>query len=114
MISVPELENCPYCGRHATIVMHPGHNWDSKNKDMVTGACYGLWYVGCSYEYFETCEDKGTCHVHPAASWYKDLEEAIKHWNTRAKHSLESSEDTSISTKEPLSKDSFFLKDKEK
>jgi len=49
-----ELRPCPFCGRQATIVRHPGTNWDgSRGKEVNVGAMHGLWYVGCSYPFFE-------------------------------------------------------------
>ena len=88
-ILIPDLEDCPFCGRKATIVLHPGYNWGGEAKDSAIniGAMHGLWYVGCSYEFFEELDIGHVpwCHVKPAASWYAKLEDAIKHWNTRAK-----------------------------
>ena len=78
---LPELRVCPFCKRHATIVMHPGLNWDGElGKGYTVGGMRGLWYVGCSFEFFETVENKKWCEVKPAASWYASLEEAVNHW----------------------------------
>lgn len=82
--SVPEnvhLEDCPFCDGKAIIVRNPGTNWDGKQEHLNVGAGYGTWYVGCPSVFFEsTAKD---CQVHPSASWYAHLADAVKDWNTR-------------------------------
>lgn len=79
-----DLCRCPFCGRRATIVRHPGTNWDGKEgKHINIGALHGLWFVGCSYSYFEGIDSLPECEVSPSIKWYADLNEAIKLWNTR-------------------------------
>jgi hypothetical protein len=79
-----ELKPCPFCGRQATIVMHPGTNWDGKaGKYINVGANHGCWYVGCSYRWFEGLDNDPMCEVCPSASWYAHLEDAIEHWNNQ-------------------------------
>lgn len=78
------LEDCPFCEGKAIIVRHPGMNWDGKSgKHVNIGARHGTWYVGCPSQFFEGLAKD--CEVHPAASWYARLEDAIKAWNKRAK-----------------------------
>jgi len=86
LIHLVKLKQCPFCGRQATIVRNPGSNWDGKKGENVSvGACFGLWFVGCSYVFFEDQDTMQRCELAPAASWYAKLEEAVKQWNTRAK-----------------------------
>ena len=81
---IPNLPPCPFCGRQAAIVMHPGQNWDGKmGKYINIGATHGTWYVGCSYPFFEGLDDKPACEIAPSASWYAHLEDAIEHWCKR-------------------------------
>ena len=79
--SIPTLERCPFCGRHATIVMYPG-NWDVKPPQQ-EGGLYRTWYVGCSYTFFESLDSKLPCEITPSGGWYAKLEDAIKDWNRR-------------------------------
>jgi hypothetical protein len=79
-----ELKSCPFCKRPATIVRNPGSNWDGSEGEHVNiGAGHGLWFVGCSYSFFEGLDKFPDCNIVPAAKWYSQLEEAIKAWNTR-------------------------------
>jgi len=80
---VKKLKPCPFCGRQATIVMHPG-NWDVK-PPIQEGGCQGLWYVGCSYSFFEGLDAEPICEIVPCANWYADLDRAIEAWNWRAR-----------------------------
>lgn len=81
---VENLECCPFCGQSAVIATHCGMNWDGKmDKCVNIGAMYGLWYVGCPAGIYEV--EVKICEVSPAACWFKDLEEAVKVWNKRAK-----------------------------
>ena len=75
-----ELKNCPFCGGHAIIVRHPGI-WDNPTKEsgLNNGRLHGLWYVGCPSVFFELSAPH--CEIHPAASWYARLKDAIKDWN---------------------------------
>lgn len=81
-----ELLPCPFCGRQATIVLHPGINWDRSNNNINTGALFGTWYVGCSYPFFEDIDigTKKRCEIKPSASWHAILENAVKEWNGRS------------------------------
>lgn len=85
-----ELEKCPFCGRHATIVRHPGI-WDnpSKESSLNNGRLHGLWYVGCSYNYFEGIDDLPMCQINPSALWYAKLSDAIVAWNKRVEEAIE-------------------------
>jgi len=77
-----ELAVCPFCGEHAVMVRHPGNNWDGKMGDNVNiGALHGLWYVGCPQEFFEGLVKH--CEISPSASWFADINLAIKAWNHR-------------------------------
>jgi hypothetical protein len=78
---IPELELCPFCGGHAIIIMNPGINWDGKEKHLNVGAGHGTWYVGCPTNYFEGSVPH--CEIHPSASWYARLPDAIKAWNSQ-------------------------------
>ena len=78
-----ELKPCPFCGRQATIVMHPG-NWDVEYP-LQEGGCHRTWYVGCSYSFFEGLDNKPRCEITPSASWYAHLDDAIREWNKRGK-----------------------------
>lgn len=74
-----KLKPCPFCGEQAVIVSHPGCNWDGKMGGCVNiGANHGNWYVGCPSPFFD-----GNCEVHPSASWYAHLKDAIRDWNKR-------------------------------
>jgi len=80
---MPELKPCPFCGSPAIRVSNPGYNWDEKEGPHVNvGACYGTWYVGCPFNFFELAVPH--CEIAPAAKWYADLGEAENAWNTRA------------------------------
>lgn len=80
-----ELLPCPFCGRKATIVMNSGSNWDGKDGEHINiGAMCGLWFVGCSYSFFEGTDRLPECEISPAAKWYAKLDDAVKLWNTRA------------------------------
>lgn len=77
-----ELEACPFCGREAIIVMHPGR-WNVKSKYEQEGGLWGTWYVGCPYPFFEDLYEAERCDIAPAACWFAHLDEAIKWWNKR-------------------------------
>jgi len=76
-----KLRPCPFCGRQAIIVRHPG-NWNVR-PPYQKGGMHGTWYVGCSYPFFEEIDDDPSCEVAPAAKWYANLEMAIKAWNKK-------------------------------
>ena len=74
-----ELELCPFCGRQAIRMQHPGLPEDKANN-VREDALMGLWYVGCP----EIKLEDNKCEVHPAACWYARLSDAEKEWNTRS------------------------------
>lgn len=74
-----ELKQCPFCGNEATIIRHPGMNWDGSQDGLNIGALHGTWYVGCPYAF----DDMYCCEVSPSASWYAKLEDAVYNWNKR-------------------------------
>ena len=75
------LKPCPFCGEQAVRVSHPGINWDGSDKNINIGAHHDLWYVGCPSKFFEGSVSE--CEACPSLSWYVNLSEAEKHWNTR-------------------------------
>jgi len=79
-----ELEKCPFCGSPATIVRHPGI-WDNPAKGVNNGRLHSTWYVGCPSGFFEAVDGIPDCKVHPSASWYAHLADAVKDWNKRVK-----------------------------
>jgi len=87
-----ELKDCPFCSGKAIIIRHPGLNWDGKSgKDVNIGALHGTWYVGCPSQFFDHEDLTKHCEIHPSASWYGRLEDAIKDWNKRAETKIKKS-----------------------
>ena len=64
------------------MISHPGINWDHKDKSINKGAMHEGWYVGCPSEHYDGLVKH--CEIHPSASWYNDINDAIRAWNLRA------------------------------